>query len=450
MVESSRGLQLREWADNHLFYRSTPPDIEAAYRQHTAKSASLWTRWVLGLAMVSAIGFWPVDTVFFEGNPQIIRTLAMTRFAVAITSALGFWLVSEGRPLSSRPNLVLGACMLIGGFSAALAYGSLGGIEQPWFYHGYAVMALSLLMSVPLVTRFVFTFVLGGVWLIAFFFPWEGNANTPFLLSVLVFQLYVAAFVVLGGHLVYHLGRRDYFQSLALAEKSEALAQEKKVSEALLLNVLPASVAEQLKSGHQPIAERFDAVSVLFADISGFTPLSRSLPPQAIVGLLNEIFSAFDALSERYGVEKIKTLGDAYMAAAGLPERRPDHAQVLSNMALEMIAVVSKIATPDGGALKMRIGIATGPVVAGVIGKKRFIYDLWGDTVNAASRMESHGQVGRIQVTQKTQRVLAQTHRFVSRGKVDIKGMGPMETFFLEGKVGDVDATVLPRPQEAL
>ena len=204
--------------------------------------------------------------------------------------------------------------------------------------------------------------------------------------------------------------------------------------ERLLLNILPASIAERLLGGENPIADRFDAMTVLFADVADFTPFSARRPPTEILEILNTIFSAFDDLAERHGLEKIKTVGDAYMVAGGLSPGGEDDAERMADIGLEMVAAVERIGREIGEPLAIRVGLHAGPAVAGVIGIRKFIYDVWGDTVNTASRMESHGVVGRVQVTDSTYRRLRETHDFERRGVIDVKGKGPTETWLLIGR----------------
>jgi class 3 adenylate cyclase len=206
-------------------------------------------------------------------------------------------------------------------------------------------------------------------------------------------------------------------------------------AEKLLLNILPDPIAEQLKQGVYPIAESFGQATVLFADLVGFTELAGHIPAVKLVELLNEIFSAFDQLADKHGLEKIKTIGDAYMVVGGIPTPRPDHAEAIAHMALDMQQEVRRLAALKSEALSIRIGIHTGPVIAGVIGIKKFIYDLWGDTVNIASRMESHGIAGCIQVSETTYHRLQQQFRFQSRGPIAIKGKGKMQTYLLIEKL---------------
>jgi adenylate cyclase len=210
-------------------------------------------------------------------------------------------------------------------------------------------------------------------------------------------------------------------------------AQER--SERLLLNILPKPIAEQLKLGPQTIAESFSEVTVLFADLVNFTQLADEIAASELVNLLNQIFSRFDQLAETNHLEKIKTIGDAYMVVAGLPEARADHAEAIASMALAMQDALADFNQTAGRHLSLRIGIHTGPVVAGVIGLKKFAYDLWGDTVNTASRMESQGLPGTIQVSNFTYECLKDKYLFTKREPIEIKGKGIMTTYFLDHSV---------------
>jgi class 3 adenylate cyclase len=214
-----------------------------------------------------------------------------------------------------------------------------------------------------------------------------------------------------------------------------ALDLEREKSERLLLNVLPASIATRLKETEGVIADGFSDVTVLFADIVDFTTRSERIAPEQVVEVLNDLFSVFDQLARERGLEKIKTIGDAYMVVGGVPDPRPDHAEAVAEMALAIRAEVAGRADPSGRPLAVRIGIDTGPVVAGVIGTSRFSYDLWGDTVNTASRMESHGVPGCIQVTARTWERLRDRYRFQRRGPIQVKGKGEVVTYLLEGRV---------------
>lgn len=234
-----------------------------------------------------------------------------------------------------------------------------------------------------------------------------------------LFALNVGAVITITfGLLHYFVGRRDFFQQR---------------SEMLLLNILPKEISEALKVEPRTIAAHYDAASILFADVVDFTPMASTMTPLSLVDLLNEVFQCFDALVDKYGLEKIKTIGDCYMVAAGVPLPRADHAQALVNLALDMRAEIGQ-RTFGGRRLAFRIGINSGPVVAGVIGRKKFSYDLWGETVNMASRMESHGQSGLIQITRNTLDLVNGEFDCEARGSVDVKGAGRVETWQVIGR----------------
>ena len=236
--------------------------------------------------------------------------------------------------------------------------------------------------------------------------------------------------IAVGGTMVFTL------LAVFARERSDALAalrQEQAKAETLLLNILPRSIADKLKAESQPIADQFGSASILFADVVDFTPWSELLPPAEVVGYLDHLFSHFDALADRHGLEKIKTIGDCYMVAAGVPTPRADHARALALMALDMLEAMRSEEDIGDAGHELRIGINSGPVVAGVIGRKRFLYDLWGDAVNTASRMESHGTPGRIQVTRATCELLAEEFELEPRGTIAVKGKGEIETWYLVG-----------------
>ena len=242
----------------------------------------------------------------------------------------------------------------------------------------------------------------------------------------------------------FELGAVDYVakpfntcELLARVNTHLTLDRLHRENESLLLSILPASIAARLKSGEAGIADHFPEVSVLFADIVDFTTLSNGLSPQPLVALLNDLFTQFDHLANEHNVEKIKTIGDCYMAVCGVPENRPDHAAALADMALGIVEHLKLFNRTRGTNLKVRIGLNTGPVVAGVIGRSKFIYDLWGDTVNTASRMEATGLPNRVQVTAEMQRVLAVDFDFEERGEIEVKGKGRLRTWLLLGRKTD-------------
>ena len=245
-------------------------------------------------------------------------------------------------------------------------------------------------------------------------------------------SLMLALNISVGGVIVFTLlalfakQRQDALAGLRIAQAR---------AENLLLNILPGSIAERLKDSPQTIADQFPAASVLFADVVDFTPRSNGLTAAEVVGLLDRLFGEFDALAERYELEKIKTIGDAYMVAAGVPDPRPDHAHALALLALDMVDATRTDGAVGDLDLVLRIGINSGPVVAGVIGRKRFLYDLWGDAVNTASRMESQGTPDRIQITRATYDLIKDDFECEYRGTVPVKGKGEMETWYLIGRM---------------
>ena len=243
------------------------------------------------------------------------------------------------------------------------------------------------------------------------------------------------------GQLLYYEGM--VVDITARKQIEDCLRMEQSKSERLLLNILPKEIAEQLKQSSDLlaqsnkevlIAEQFEQVTILFADIVDFTPLSAQTPAKELVNLLNQIFSLFDGLAQRHRIEKIKTIGDAYMVAGGLPMPRRDHADAIADMALEMQSAIGNLRTDNDRSFQIRIGMNTGPVVAGVIGQQKFIYDLWGDSVNVASRMESSGLPGKIQVTDTTYHLLKDKYEFEERGQIQVKGKGETTTYWLVGR----------------
>ncbi len=225
------------------------------------------------------------------------------------------------------------------------------------------------------------------------------------------------------------------FTTRIFGNQQRHIEQEQQKSEDLLLNILPQPIAEQLKESRDVIAHKFENATILFADIAGFTALSAENDASHVVKILNSIFSRFDEIADKYGIEKIKTIGDAYMAAGGIPVERDDHCFAIADMALEMRDAMKELTEKEKQKLDIRIGIHTGAVVAGVIGKKKFIYDVWGDTVNLASRMESLGSPGCIQISDTVASILAEKYKLSEMKKISVKGKGDIETCFLEGKV---------------
>jgi adenylate cyclase len=311
--------------------------------------------------------------------------------------------------------------MLVGGFLPSGGVG-LWGILAPLG----ALVFLEVRRAIRWFGAFVLVFLLTGIAGEVFFH----DADLPIWFTSMMLALNVigagaVAFTLLASF----ASKRD----AALA----ALRVEQEKSEQLLMNILPRSIAERLKAASQTIADHFDSASILFADVVDFTPLAQRLPPAEVVGILDQLFSRFDTLLEQHGLEKIKTIGDCYMAAAGVPDPIPDHARRAALLALDMREAVATSPAGDGFGLELRIGINSGPVIAGVIGHTRFLYDLWGDAVNTASRMESHSTPGEIQITSATYELLKDEFVCRRRGTISVKGKGEMETWYLVGSRSD-------------
>jgi adenylate cyclase len=240
--------------------------------------------------------------------------------------------------------------------------------------------------------------------------------------------LLVNVAIVIGG-----MGAALVQLASVVHRAESALAEAYTRSESLLLNVLPAPIVARLKERPGLVADRYAEATIMFADIVGFTPMSARVPPDRLVLLLDDVNRTFDELIDGLGLEKIKTIGDAYMVAGGVPTPREDHAEAVAELALAMHDAVTAFLDDEGNPLRLRIGIASGPVVAGVIGQRKFSYDLWGDTVNTAARMESHGVPGATHVTPDTFERLKDRYPFTSRGPIEIKGKGLMHTYLLDG-----------------
>jgi adenylate cyclase len=377
-----------------------------------ATLAFVWvgTYAVLGLWLSAAI-----PLVYQLASAASIYTFARTRrYRLFRTSQLWMSLLLPFALQWSLGGFANSSAVSLWAFSCPVGALLFVGARQavPWFIAFGALVAVSGAIDPALAANA--PHIPGGV-VVAFF-----------LLNIL--GVSTTAYVLL-----------QYFVRARERARAE-LEVERAKSEGLLLNVLPASVASRLKESDDVIADGFAAATVMFADIVGFTPLAQELAPADTVALLDKVFAGLDGLAARHGVEKIKTIGDSYMVAGGLPTSREDHAEAIADMALEMGAEVERCAAESGVSLEVRIGMDTGPVVAGVIGRAKFSYDLWGDTVNMASRMESHGVPGAIQVTDRVYDQLRDRYDLRQRGTIEVKGKGPMTTYLLLGRRDELSA----------
>jgi class 3 adenylate cyclase len=411
---------------HRLTLRFADAGLEAAFAEEQARKAVRPIRIALACGSALFVGFYVLTVHVFHGlvvgigGPNMLRVTIGALAWCAVVYALTY------RPVFVRRQqliMFLVVCVI----SAGLTWWS-------------ALLPLEVLESRGFTIMLMQTFFIYSVFRLRFpqavLAGWLGVAiyvgymlGTDLLSSAATARsAFILGLANCGGMLICYqmdVSARREFTAMHL------LGEERERSERLLLNILPASIAERLKSSEAAIADHSEEVTVLFADIVGFTPLSARKTPQALVQMLDRIFSEFDALAEAHGLEKIKTIGDAYMAAAGLPERRADHAPAAARMAQGMLQAVARIAAETGEALALRIGLHSGPVVAGVIGTKKFSYDMWGDTVNTASRMESHGVPGAVHCSEATAALLQDGFALKPRGAVPIAGKGEMHTFLL-------------------
>jgi guanylate cyclase len=367
----------------------------------------------------AAFGLWRSAAIPFTYQLLVVVLLGWLartrRLAAARTALLGMWLVLPFALQWSLGGFVASGVVMA--WAVAAPFGSIilhdARASLPWFA-AFLAMAVASAVAEPRLALHGATF----------------SESMRLLFTVMnVAGVAAVTFVLLQ----YAFRQREMMQA-ALKLEHELLQAEREKSERLLVNILPAPIADRLKVSDAAIADAFGEVTILFSDLVDFTKLSGRTSPAELVAFLNEIFSRLDELADRHGIEKIKTIGDAYMAAAGLPAPRSDHAEAVAEMALDMRESLADLRGPDGSLVRMRIGINSGPVVAGVIGRRKFIYDLWGDAVNLASRMESHGVAGEIHVSEATQRRLRDRYVFESRGTIHIKGKGELQTWLLTGR----------------
>jgi guanylate cyclase len=379
------------------------------------------------LLLSACFGFIPIVipyVILYGQYGELLPAAVSLSYFVLSTLAVAIFLYTR------RFQILLLTQQLLVLFSPFLFMLALGGFTNSSAVVIWAVICPfgTLVISSPEHgPRWLFAFLglLGLAWLAQPYLP--AGSSLPSRVVDLFFVLNVGAVSTMVFLLLYY-----FVKEKEKAYRLLNLEQEK--SEKLLLNVLPKEIAPVLKNEARTIAEKFESASVLFADVVGFTPLSAELAPTEMVDLLNEIFSTFDALVEKYGLEKIRTIGDNYMVAAGVPRPRLDHCQAMANLALDMLDYIQKRPGQNGKRIEFRIGMNTGPLIGGVIGRQKFHYDVWGDTVNLASRMESQGEAGRIQITRAARELLEHDFLCTPRGKVAIKGRGEMDTWFLVGR----------------
>lgn len=350
--------------------------------------------------------------IFFASSGEYVAAEINGAYAV-LSAAIYFLLRLNGR----HYRVFLYTQIFVVQVNATLTTLALGGFAASGYFFAWALISpLAAIVFTPLekVWRwFAFYLVMLAVMLVAQ--PADHHNHIP------AASLLLLSFVNLGG--------ASAQVTLMLYHATRQLRLEQAKSEGLLLNILPKDITAMLKKEAGVIADYFPGVTILFADVVDFTPMSANMHPVELVKLLNEAFSHFDALVEKYGLEKIKTIGDCYMVASGVPRSRADHAQAMVKLALDMRAFAETHTFENGRKLNFRIGVNSGPVVAGVIGRKKFIYDLWGDAVNVASRMESHGRSGAVQITDDTWQLIRDEFICEPGGTIQVKGKGEMKVW---------------------
>ncbi|HKY57324.1 MAG TPA: adenylate/guanylate cyclase domain-containing protein [Aeromicrobium sp.] len=408
-----------------LTLQFSDPDVEAAFRDADNRAAVGRARFMTLLAFVLSLPFGWLDLVL---SPDYLGVLVILRaigsVALLAIAALTIWWPSVHRCIQFV------AC----GALAVYSWCTVAAVlltDTPRTYASVGTVLLMLGLVGVIRVRFrsalmtaIATFPLVGLALLIERESWQLVAFDVLSLVTYAVLIVTVAFALERSKRTEFLANRD-------------LDAQRQLSDDLLHNILPEPIARRLRENPSAIAESVDHATVLFADIVGFTPFSAELPPAEIVQLLDLLFGKFDDLCDERGIEKVKTIGDAYMAVAGTPRPDPDHAASVVELAFDMQRAASAIAPLWPTDLKLRIGISSGPVVAGVIGRRRFAYDLWGDTVNTASRMESHGVPNRIQVSESTYELLKNRYEFSEPQEMDIKGKGTMSTYFLVGPEQD-------------
>ncbi len=394
------------------------PEVERAYCDEAGRAARRSYRILVVLSVPLVLGSWFTypQVAVTQANLAVVRTLWLCSVLPAEVLAVAFAFT----PMAFFQRRLQSVLVMI--IASFLAFSLACGAWYPDFDRADIRTALLgnsvVVFGGCVLMRFMNATVVFSAWTLGITVVIVSrSAPSPFI-GPLVFWL--AAFLALAALLTYLLEKR----ARLVFASARALAVESARSERLLRNVLPESIAERLKHSPESIADHFEEATVLFADIVGFTELAEQLSPRQLVAGLDELFSAFDELARQHRLEKIKTIGDAYMVVAGVPVPRPDHTQAAAEMALDMRDLIAQRRFINGRQIAIRIGIHSGPVVASVIGKQKFLYDLWGDTVNTASRLESHGVPGEIHVSGETCRTLGPAFEFESRGTVHLKGKG--------------------------
>ena len=400
-----------------------PADVETAFRRYHSRNSLVAIRYAIILTVI-LYGLFAVLDV--HAAPLSKQTIWIIRFALVIPALVAV-LICSFHPVFPRilqPMMVLVVLIDASGILGMIHLESHGELGYQTYYAGLMLV----IMAAHSMYRLRFVYATLSTILVLVGYEYIAIVHQKLMVSKDGFAVFVSnnfffvSSIILGMAASYFLEvyiRRVFAQRIRLG-------QEEEKSNRLLLNILPRETAAALKEREGVIAEHYDHASILFADVADFASISARMTPHEVVGLLNEVFSHFDDLAERHDLEKIKTIGDCYMMAAGVPRKCDIHAQVLTHVGLAMLRYVEGRSFGDVGRISLRIGINSGPVVAGVIGRTKFIYDLWGDTVNVASRMECHGTIGRVQITSATYELIKDQFVCEPKGSILVKGKGAM------------------------
>ena len=413
-------------AQHPLSFRFLVPELERSYQLHAGAESHGGLRVITGASAV----LWLAAAFLVPIDMGISRDVA-TPIAMVMSAIGALFFLGSSRARTLDQQHAAATALTAGNGLVILWLASAGGVLP-----GYGVSAVLLLFAFGFVsrTRFIYaalrSVVIGiGFVVAAVNYPGQGSLLIDgFILGAAIFG------TLLALRLLEQSRRRVFVQDLVIAEQSAALTQEKEQSDRLLLNVLPDRISARLRDGEHTIADKYPEVSVLFADIVGFTPLVARLSPNEMIEMLGEVFATFDELTGERGLEKIKTIGDAYMVAAGLPEPMADHAERAVDLGLAMIDAATRVAPAmRGGGCVLRVGVHSGPVVAGVIGSRKFAFDVWGDTVNVASRLESQGVPNRVHISRATWLLVKDRFDADPRGPLRLRGLGAIQTYAVTG-----------------
>jgi adenylate cyclase len=419
-----------DWARDRLTLRFADPRLERDFQSEQAAANGPQAR----IGALVAAGLWLVAALIIPAAIEIDRGVVWLIAGAMIVANLASVVVSRWATTLDRQQALGLVLNGLAGLAVLALIEAAGSTDR---YAAPALLLIAIFAFVVIRLRFVFALAAAGTYLVGFIVVVQGRSAGGTALDI--FLVSAAILVGLGATYLLERGARDVFtQRRQIEAQATQLAEAHATSERLLLNVLPGSVAERLKSGETRIADDYKDATVLFADLVGFTPLAARLGPWETVALLDRLFSAFDLLADRHGLEKIKTIGDAYMAVGGVPDISVDHPGRVVAMGLDMLEAVAELSREVGRPLDVRIGVHTGPLVAGVIGTRKFIYDLWGDTVNVASRLESHGVIGAVQMSEATWSRVRGSVDARPRGPIELKGRGTVEAFVAQRRHGSV------------